>query len=170
MSGVSVRIIGIDPGLLRTGWGVVDYKGSKLTHVANGVIKPDAKQEIAQRLAKIRIDLDAVITEFQPDESGVELTFVNKDPLGALKLGFARGVALSCLAYAGISVREYAPNTVKKTVVGSGHADKGKVQNMLTLLLPGVILKNADSADALAVAITCAFHRDNLTEKIRALT
>ena len=157
--GTTIRIIGIDPGLLRTGWGVIEATGDRLTHIANGVIKPAASKPLADRLARIALDLEAVLAEYRPDESSIEQTFVNKDPLGALKLGQARGVALCALGKDGLTVREFAPNTVKKTVTGAGHADKTMVQTMLKMLLPGVILKNADSADALAVAITGAFLR-----------
>lgn len=155
----SVRIIGIDPGLRNMGWGIIDSQGSSLKHVANGVIKSNGKDDLATRLCQLHDQLTEVIEEFKPDESAVENTFVNKDPAGALKLGQARGIALVTPAKFGLLVAEYAPNKVKKTVVGAGHADKNQILHMLKILLPNATPKNADAADALAIAITHAQYR-----------
>ncbi|MCJ8324358.1 MAG: crossover junction endodeoxyribonuclease RuvC [Rhizobiales bacterium] len=155
----SVRIIGIDPGLRNMGWGIIDSQGSHLKHVANGVIKSDGKLDLATRLCQLHDQLYEIIAEYKPDESAVENTFVNKDPAGALKLGQARGIALVVPARFGLLVAEYAPNKVKKTVVGAGHADKLQILHMLKILLPNAAPKNADAADALAIAITHAQYR-----------
>lgn len=156
---ISVRIIGIDPGLRNMGWGIIDSKGSSLKHVANGVIKSDGKLDLATRLCQLHDQLYDIITSYEPNESAVENTFVNKDPAGALKLGQARGIALVVPARFGLLVAEYAPNKVKKTVVGAGHADKTQILHMLKILLPNATPKNADAADALAIAITHAQYR-----------
>lgn len=152
-----IRLLGLDPGLQRTGWGVVDLVGSRLRHVANGVIASNSRLQIAQRLVELHRGLLEVLAKFAPDEAAVEQTFVNKNPESTLKLGLARGAVLLAPALVGLSVTEYAPNRVKKSVVGAGHADKKQVQLMVSKLLPGVDLENADAADALAVAI-CHAH------------
>lgn len=153
-----MRLIGIDPGLRHTGWGVIDVKGSHLTHVANGTIHPDSKADMAARLAELFDALSAVIETHKPHSAAVETTFVNRDGAATLKLGQARGVVLLAPARAGLEVAEYAPNQVKKSLVGAGHADKTQIQTMVKMLLPGCAPDSADAADALAVAITHA-HR-----------
>jgi crossover junction endodeoxyribonuclease RuvC len=147
-----MRVIGIDPGLVRTGWGVVESHGDKLVHLGDGFCKSGAG-DLAVRLARLYNELSEVIEAHAPQSAAVELTFVSKDAAGTLKLGQARAIALLAPARAGLPVAEYAPNTVKKAVVGIGHADKAQVQHMIRLLLPGVEPASADSADALAIAI-----------------
>ncbi len=154
-----VRIIGIDPGLRNTGWGVIETEGSKLTYIADGSVHSEADAELATRLLQIHSQLVAVIAEYHPDEAAIEETFVNKDARATLKLGQARGAAMLAPAMAGLPVAEYAPNTVKKSVVGAGHAEKEQVKHMVKLLLPKALLKSADSVDALAIAICHAHHR-----------
>lgn len=154
-----VRILGIDPGLRNTGWGVIDVEGTRLSFVACGTIKPDDKADTAERLKAIYDGLLNVLANFKPDEAAVEETFVNKDARATLKLGQARGVAMLAPASAGLSVAEYAPNLVKKTIVGSGHADKDQIHMMVKVLLPKSDAKTPDAADALAVAVTHAQHR-----------
>jgi crossover junction endodeoxyribonuclease RuvC len=154
-----IRILGIDPGLRKTGWGVVVSEGSKLGFVACGCVESEAGLSLAHRLRQLHDGLTRVIANFEPDEVAVEETFVNRDPQSALKLGQARGVALVVPALAGLSVAEYAANLVKKTVVGVGHADKKQVQMMIRVLLPKAETTSADAADALAVAICHAQHR-----------
>lgn len=154
-----IRILGIDPGLRATGWGVIVSEGSKLSFLACGCIESDQHLPLAQRLRQLHEGLDAVIAAWTPDEVAVEETFVNRDPQSALKLGQARGIALLAPAMAGLSVAEYAANLVKKTVVGVGHADKAQVQMMIRVLLPKAETRSADAADALAVAICHAQHR-----------
>ena len=151
-----MRIFGIDPGLQRTGWGVIDVNGNRLTHVAHGVIKTDPKEEMAQRLFAIFRDLSAMIVQWRPTHAAIEETFVNQNPASALKLGQARGVAMMAPANLGLSVAEYAPNLIKKSVVGAGHAEKTQIQMMIKVLLATEAV--ADAADALAVAICHAHH------------
>lgn len=152
-----MRVIGIDPGLRNLGWGVVEVDGPRLRHIANGVIH-SAGADLARRLASLFDELTGVIALHRPDVAAVEQTFVNKDAVATLKLGQARGVALLVPAQAGLEVGEYAPNAVKKAVVGVGHADKGQIQHMVKFQLPGVALAGPDAADALAVAICHAHH------------
>lgn len=152
-----LRVIGIDPGLRHTGWGIVDLAGSRLRHVANGVISAQG-DDLAQRLADLRRNLSAVFILHAPQAAAVEHVFVNKDAVGTLKLAHARAIALLVPAEAGIPVAEYAPNAIKKAVVGVGHADKAQVAHMIGLLLPGVKVSSADAVDALAAAI-CHAHR-----------
>ena len=154
-----MRILGIDPGLTHTGWGIIDYVGNTPRHIANGVITTSPKQKSAERLARILNELKQVIAVWNPQEAAIEETFVNANPASALKLGQARGVALAVPAMAGLKVAEYAPNVIKKSVVGAGHAGKEQVQMMMGVLMPGVNLANADAADALAIAICHAHHR-----------
>lgn len=154
-----VRILGIDPGLRRTGWGVIVSEGTRLSYLGCGTIVSDEKLTLAERLRQLHDGLGEVIRAFTPDEAAVEETFVNKDPQSTLKLGQARGIALLVPALHGLSVGEYAANMVKKTVVGSGHADKRQVQAMIKVLLPKADNNGADAADALAIAITHAHHR-----------
>jgi len=152
-----MRLLGVDPGLRFTGWGVVDMDGNRLRHVANGVVK-SGTGELATRLVRLHGGLEQVIAEFRPDSAAVEETFVNRDGQSTLKLGQARGVALLVPALAGIPVSEYAANAVKKSVVGYGHADKDQVGHMIGVLLPGADVASPDAADALAVAICHAHH------------
>jgi crossover junction endodeoxyribonuclease RuvC len=150
-----MRVIGIDPGLRNLGWGVIDTDGARFSHVANGVVH-GAGTALAERLLALFDGLSAVIAEYAPDTAAVEQTFVNRDGAGTLKLGQARGVAMLVPARAGLSVGEYAPNQVKKTVVGVGHADKRQIEHMVRLQLPGVEIAGPDAADALAIALTHA--------------
>jgi crossover junction endodeoxyribonuclease RuvC len=159
MASAPIRILGIDPGLRNTGWGVIESDGSRLTYVACGTVRSDAGETLPERLRQLMEGLAAVIAAHAPDEAAVEETFVNRDPQSALKLGQARGVALLAPAMSGVSVAEYAANLVKKTVVGAGHAEKAQVAMMVRVLLPKSELKSADAADALAVAICHAQHR-----------
>lgn len=154
-----VRILGIDPGLGATGWGVIEIAGSRLSFCACGTITTKPPLSLSQRLAFIHRELSDLVSTHQPDEAAVEETFVNRDPRSALKLGQARGVALAALALAGLPVAEYAANVVKKSVVGVGHAEKDQVAMMITMLLPTANAKSADAADALAVAVCHAHHR-----------
>ncbi len=158
-SQLAFRILGIDPGLLRTGWGIISIEGNRLGFVAGGVIRPDAKLPLSQRLGAIDSGLEAVIAAHAPHETAIEETFVNKNPASTLKLGMARGAAFLAPARAGLSVAEYSANLIKKSVVGAGHADKGQVGMMVKVLLPTARFDLADTADALAVAITHAHHR-----------
>lgn len=150
--------MGIDPGLQRTGWGLVETDGTRLKHVANGVVTSDAKKSLSDRLYDLHEGLTEVITNWQPARCAVEETFVNKNPTSTLKLGQARGIALLVPAQHGIAVAEYTPNHVKKSVVGVGHAAKDQVDAMVRVLLPGVAIQGGDAADALAVAICHAHH------------
>jgi crossover junction endodeoxyribonuclease RuvC len=154
-----VRIIGIDPGLRNTGWGVISQEGSKLTYVADGALHSDGDLSLAERLLQLHSQLIDVIREFDPDEAAVEETFVNTDARATLKLGQARGVLMLAPAMLKLPVSEYAPNTVKKAVVGAGHAEKDQVKHMVKLLLPKAKMRTADSTDALAVAICHAHYR-----------
>ena len=164
-----VRIIGLDPGLRNTGWGVIEFEGSRLSYVADGAVHSDADAPLAMRLLQIHQQLISVLKEFSPDEAAVEETFVNKDARATLKLGQARGAVMLAPAICQIPVSEYAPNVIKKTVVGAGHAEKDQVKHMVKLLLPRAVMKTADSVDALAIAICHAHHRGAraLAEKLR---
>lgn len=155
-----VRIIGIDPGLRRCGWGIVETAGNRLSFVASGTIKPDVKLDLAERLKILFEDLSATIRTFHPDEAAVEETFVSAGARSALLLGQARGIALVAPATLGLPVGEYAANLVKKSIVGSGHADKNQMQMMVNMLLPSAEFDGADEADALAIAICHAHHRN----------
>ena len=152
-----MRVLGIDPGLRNMGWGVILVEGSRLRHVANGVIQTEAG-DLGVRLLQLYRGLTAVIAAHAPDAAAVEQTFVNKDAVGTLKLGQARGIALLAPAEAGLAIGEYAPNAVKKTVVGVGHAAKDQIQHMVRFMLPGVEFAGPDAADALAVAICHSHH------------
>jgi crossover junction endodeoxyribonuclease RuvC len=152
-----MRVIGIDPGLRRTGWGVVDVEAGRIRHVANGVCRSEG-DDLASRLFSLHVALTAVLLAHRPEAAAVEQTFVNKDAAGTLKLGQARGIALLVPAQAGLTVAEYAPNAVKKVVVGVGHAEKAQVQHMVRMQLPGVELAGPDAADALAIALCHAHH------------
>ena len=152
-----MRVLGIDPGLRNMGWGLIDVDGSRLSHVANGVCK-SVGEDLGDRLLSLYEQLSAVVQEFSPHSAAVEQTFVNKDGAGTLKLGQARGIAMLVPSQAGLKIGEYAPNTVKKTVVGVGHADKNQVDHMVRMQLPGVKIAGPDAADALAIAICHSFH------------
>jgi crossover junction endodeoxyribonuclease RuvC len=164
-----VRILGIDPGLRRTGWGVIESDGNRLTFIACGSVEPPDGLPLASRLLAIHEGLAGVFTLFKPLEAAIEQTFVNKDAVATLKLGQARGVAMLTPAMFKIPVSEYAPNLVKKTVVGAGHADKNQVLVMLKLLLPKAEPTSPDAADALAVAITHAHHRQSVTLRLKVV-
>ncbi|MEP5730576.1 MAG: crossover junction endodeoxyribonuclease RuvC [Sulfitobacter sp.] len=152
-----MRVIGIDPGLRNLGWGVIDVAGNRMTHVANGICHSTG-DDLAQRLLSLHTQLSEVFDRYQPTTAAVEQTFVNKDGAGTLKLGQARGIAMLVPAQAGLPVGEYAPNKIKKTVVGVGHADKGQVAHMVQIQMPGVKFAGPDAADALAIAICHAHH------------
>ncbi len=152
-----MRVIGIDPGLRNLGWGVIESRGSRLSHVANGVCRTQ-KGDLAKRLLALHRQLTDVFETFQPEAAAVEQTFVNKDGASTLKLGQARGIAVLVPAQFGLEVGEYAPNSVKKTVVGVGHADKAQIDHMVRMQLPGCDPAGPDAADALAIAICHAFH------------
>tara|TARA_B100001179_G_scaffold187365_1_gene143458 strand:+ start:875 stop:1369 length:495 start_codon:yes stop_codon:yes gene_type:complete len=154
-----MRILGIDPGLRKTGWGIIESVGSSLKYVASGTIKTPAKEDTALRLAYIDNELQKIITNFSPVTAAVEETFINSDPQSAIKLGQARGVALVVPARNGLSVGEYAANKVKKTVVGAGHAGKQQIAMMIKVLLPKAGKLGEDEADALAIAICHAHHK-----------
>ena len=162
-----VRIMGIDPGLRRCGWGIVESEGNRLRFVACGTLTPRVEMSLAERLARLHEGLREVIGLYRPDEAAVEETFVNAGARSALQLGQARGVALMTPAAMGLPVGEYAANLVKKSVVGTGHAEKTQVQLMVKTLLPGADFKGADAADALAIAICHAHHRT--IRQIRAI-
>ena len=151
-----MRVIGIDPGLRNMGWGLIDVEQSRITHVANGICRSKGI-ELSERLHSLFIQLENIFENFKPDVAAVETTFVNKDGAATLKLGQARAIALLVPAKAGLAVSEYAPNKVKKAVVGVGHADKNQVAHMVKLQLPGVALNGVDATDALAIAL-CHAH------------
>lgn len=155
----AVRIIGIDPGLRRCGWGVIETQGNRLAYVACGTITPPVGGPLARRLVALHEELRAVLEAHAPHEAAIEETFVNQGARSALQLGQARGVALMTPALLGLPVGEYAANLVKKSVVGTGHADKAQIQLMVRTLLPTADFRGADAADALAIAICHAHHR-----------
>lgn len=154
-----MRLLGIDPGLRNTGWGVIEIDGNRLSYIADGVVKSKSKDSLADRLVQLYDGLIEILEIYQPGEVAVEETFVNVNAASTLKLGQARGIALLAPARSGLLVAEYPPNLVKKSVVGSGHAGKEQVQMMVRTLLPGCLAQSADSADALAIAICHAHHR-----------
>ena len=156
-----IRILGIDPGLRRTGWGVVAIEGNRLSFLACGSLATDDTAALAVRLVAIHDGLRRVVDEFGPDEAAVEATFVNKDATATLKLGQARGIAMLVPAAAGLPVAEYAPNLVKKTIVGAGHSEKVQIRMMVKVLLPKADPQSEDAADALAIAICHAHHRQS---------
>ena len=166
----SVRIIGIDPGLRNTGWGIVESLGSSLKFVAAGTVRSTAKAELATRLCELHDGLSGIVHTHRPDEAAVENTFVNKDAGATLKLGQARGIALLVPALAGLSVAEYAPNAVKKAIIGVGHGDKTQIKLMVGMLLPKAVYDSDDAADALAIAICHAHHRGGANARIAAAT
>lgn len=157
----AIRIIGIDPGLRRTGWGVIDVEGSSLRFVGSGTVRSDDKAALSDRLCQIHTGLSAVLREQAPHEAAVEETFVNKDAGATLKLGQARGVAMLVPAMAGLTVAEYAPNAVKKAVIGVGHGEKKQIHMMVKVLMPRSTFDTDDAADALAIAICHAHHRQS---------
>ncbi|MEM7068199.1 MAG: crossover junction endodeoxyribonuclease RuvC [Pseudomonadota bacterium] len=164
----AIRIIGIDPGLQRTGWGVIDSLGNSLSFVAAGTIRSDAKAELSSRLCQLHDGLSGVLHANLPQEAAVEQTFVNKDARATLKLGQARGIAMLVPALGGLPVAEYAPNQVKKTVIGVGHGDKAQIKMMVRMLLPKAEFDSDDAADALAIAICHAHNRGMNEIKIAA--
>ncbi len=153
-----MRVLGLDPGLGTTGWGLIEAEGNRLAHIANGQIKTDTAAPLPQRLAALADQLELLMSERRPDAAAAEEVFVNRNPQSTLKLGQARGVVLMCAARAGIEVGEYAARLVKKAVVGNGNAEKVQVHAMVSRLLPGAKIAGPDAADALAVAITHAHH------------
>lgn len=163
-----MRVLGVDPGLRNMGWGVIESDGARLRHVANGVIH-SAGTDLGLRLMTLFNELEAVLIAHRPDAVAIEQTFVNRDGAATLKLGQARGVALLALTRAGLPVGEYAPNAVKKAVVGVGHADKEQIGHMVRLHLPGASPKSADAADALAIAICHAHHAQSAGRWQKAL-
>jgi crossover junction endodeoxyribonuclease RuvC len=163
-----IRILGIDPGLRSTGWGVVEIAGNRLTFLGCGSVTSNDRDGLAIRLLTIHDGLMRILEEFRPDEAAVEATFVNKDANATLKLGQARGIAMVVPARAGVSVAEYAPNLVKKSIVGAGHADKTQVRMMISVLLPKADPTTDDAADALAIAVTHAHHRLSVVLKVAA--
>lgn len=163
-----MRVLGIDPGLRSTGWGIVDIDGVRLKHVANGQCGTNSGA-LSERLNHLFVQLTDVLAQFKPTEAAVEQTFVNRDGAGTLKLGQARGIAMLVPARAGLNVGEYAPNAVKKAVVGVGHAQKNQVEHMVRLQLPGVDLAGADATDALAIAICHAHHMQSRSAIIKGV-
>ena len=158
----AIRILGIDPGLRRTGWGLVAIEGNRLSYLACGSLASDDKAALAVRLVAIHDGLRRVVAEHAPDEAAVENTFVNRDAAATLKLGQARGIAMLVPALAGLPVAEYAPNLVKKTIVGAGHCEKVQIRMMVKVLLPKADPQSDDAADALAIAVTHAHHRQSV--------
>ena len=163
-----IRILGIDPGLRRTGWGIVEYEGNRLAFIACGSVETNDKAALAVRLVAIHDGLMRVMDDFRPDEAAVEATFVNRDAVATLKLGQARGIAMLVPAKAGLSVAEYAPNVVKKTVVGAGHGEKAQIRMMIGVLLPKADPQSEDAADALAIAVCHAHHRTSAVLRVAA--
>jgi crossover junction endodeoxyribonuclease RuvC len=157
----AIRILGIDPGLRRTGWGVVEYAGNRLGFIACGSIETHEKAALAARLLALHDGLARVLDEFRPDEAAVETTFVNANATATLKLGQARGIAMLVPARSGVPVAEYAPNLIKKTIVGAGHGEKAQIRMMIGVLLPKADPRSEDAADALAIAVTHAHHRQS---------
>ena len=164
--GQAIRILGIDPGLRRTGWGMIACEGNRLMYLACGSVETSDKAALAERLVTIHDGLVRIVDEFRPDEAAVEATFVNRDATATLKLGQARGIALLVPAKAGVLVAEYAPNLVKKTIVGAGHAEKTQIRMMIGVLLPKADPQSPDAADALAIAVTHAHHRASALLKV----
>jgi crossover junction endodeoxyribonuclease RuvC len=160
--GRPIRILGIDPGLRRTGWGMIAIEGNRLMFLACGSLATQDGAGLALRLLAIHDGLRRVVDEHAPDEAAVEATFVNKDASATLKLGQARGIAMLVPAIAGLPVAEYAPNLVKKTIIGVGHGEKGQIRMMIGVLLPKADPRTHDAADALAVAVTHAHHRQSI--------
>jgi crossover junction endodeoxyribonuclease RuvC len=166
--GRPIRILGIDPGLRRTGWGVVATEGSRLIFLACGSLATKDHAALAERLLAIHDGLRDVVSSHAPDEAAVEATFVNKNPAATLKLGQARGIAMLVPAIAGLPVAEYAPNLVKKTIIGAGHGEKAQIRMMIGVLLPKADPPSEDAADALAIAVTHAHHRQSVMLRVAA--
>jgi crossover junction endodeoxyribonuclease RuvC len=165
----AIRIIGIDPGLRRMGWGIIESLGNSLHFVASGTVTSDDQADMASRLCQLHDGLVAVIHTHMPDEAAVEATFVNKDAAATLKLGQARGIAMLVPAKAGLQVAEYAPNAVKKSVIGVGHGEKAQIQMMVKVLMPKAVFTGPDAADALAIAICHAHNRGGIALRRLAL-
>jgi crossover junction endodeoxyribonuclease RuvC len=163
-----IRILGIDPGLRRTGWGVVAIEGNRLSFLACGSVASDDKAALSLRLVSIHDGLRQVVAAHAPDEAAVEATFVNRDAAATLKLGQARGIAMLVPALAGLPVAEYAPTLVKKTIVGAGHCEKVQIRMMVKVLLPKADPQSDDAADALAIAVTHAHHRQSVALRMAA--
>ena len=161
-----IRILGIDPGLRRTGWGLIESDGNQLIHVACGSLETSERAALGQRLVVIHDGLIAVIEQYNPHDAAVEMTFVNANGAATLKLGQARGIAMLVPARAGLPVAEYAPNLVKKSIVGSGHAEKAQIRMMIGVLLPKADPQSEDAADALAIAVCHAHHRTSVMMKV----
>ena len=164
----AIRIIGIDPGLRRTGWGVVEAQANSLRFVASGTVQSDGKADLASRLCQLHDGLSAIVHGQMPHEAAVEQTFVNKDATATLKLGQARGICMLVPSLAGLRVAEYAPNAVKKAVIGVGHGDKKQIHMMVRVLMPRASFDTDDAADALAIAICHAHHRQSVTGRMAA--
>ncbi|WP_425482877.1 crossover junction endodeoxyribonuclease RuvC [Aureimonas leprariae] len=161
-----IRVIGIDPGLRRTGWGVVETSGNSLRFVASGTVTSDAANDLATRLKELHDGLTRIIRAYEPDEAAVEQTFVNKDAVATLKLGQARGIAMLVPSLAGLPVAEYAPNAVKKAVIGVGHGEKQQIHLMVKVLMPKATFDTDDAADALAIAICHTHHRQSAAARL----
>jgi len=162
----AIRIIGIDPGLRRTGWGIIESAGNSLSFVASGTVRSDDGADLATRLCQLHDGLTDVMGLHMPIEAAVEQTFVNKDAAATLKLGQARGIAMLVPARAGLTVAEYAPNAVKKTVIGVGHGEKKQIHMMVKVLMPRAVFDSSDAADALAIAICHAHHRQSAAARL----
>ena len=165
----AIRIIGIDPGLRHTGWGVIETLGNNLKFIAAGTVRSNDKCDLASRLSQLYEGLCGVLHQFMPAEAAVEQTFVNKDATATLKLGQARGIALLAPAQAGLPVAEYAPNSIKKAVIGVGHGEKQQIHMMVKVLMPRASFDTSDAADALAIAICHAHNRNSLSLRLKAL-
>ena len=163
----TIRIMGIDPGLRRTGWAIIDALGNSLRFVSAGTVRSDDKCDLASRLCQLHQGLAAILHEARPDEAAVEQTFVNKDAVATLKLGQARGAVMLVPALAGLPVAEYAPNAVKKSVIGVGHGDKAQIHMMVKVLMPKATFDTDDAADAIAIAICHAHHRHGAAGRLR---
>jgi crossover junction endodeoxyribonuclease RuvC len=163
-----IRILGIDPGLRRTGWGLIEASGNRLIHVACGSLETSERAALGVRLVAIHDGLTGVIARYRPHEAAVEATFVNANAVATLKLGQARGIAMLVPAKAGLTVAEYAPNLIKKSIVGAGHGEKAQVRMMIGVLLPQADPQSEDAADALAIAICHAHHRTSVMMKVAA--
>jgi crossover junction endodeoxyribonuclease RuvC len=164
-----MRVLGLDPGLRNTGWGIIDMDGNRLSHVADGVVRSDDRLSLAERLAQLHQGVRQVIAQYHPHAAAVEQTFVNKNPESTLKLGQARGAVLLAPALDGLPVAEYSPASVKQAVVGTGRAAKEQVGMMVRTLLPGCPVDSPDAADALAVAICHAHHAGTMARLAKAV-
>lgn len=166
--GSPIRILGIDPGLRRTGWGLIESDGNRLIHIGCGSLETSDRADLGVRLLAIHDGLLAVIEQYRPDEAAVEATFVNTNAAATLKLGQARGIAMLVPAKAGLAIAEYAPNLVKKTIVGTGHGEKAQIRMMIGVLMPKADPQSEDAADALAIAVCHAHHRTSAVLKVAA--